>query len=262
MYSSLCDYYGETFMFWFILIFIALFGLLVGSFLNVVIYRLPLGQGLVKTNSHCFSCGSQINWYDNIPLVSYALLRGRCRVCKSKISIQYPLVEALNSILWILIYVRYQLSIETLIYCIMTSVLLALAVIDLKTFEIPRVFNIILVIIGLVYTCIDYNNFINHLVGLVCVSGVLFILWFISAGRWIGFGDVLLMASTGIIVGWQSVIVGFYIGCVLVVLIYLPIMKILNLKNKFAFGPYLSAGIYISIFVTNYIVQLFIALLG
>lgn len=139
---------------------------------------------------------------------------------------------------------------------------MALAVIDLKTFEIPRVFNIILVIIGLVYTCIDHNNFISHLVGLICVSGILFILWFISAGRWIGFGDVLLMASTGIIVGWQSVIVGFYIGCVLVILIYLPIMKILNLKNKFAFGPYLSAGIYISIFVTDYIVQLFIALMG
>ena len=148
MYSSLCDYYGETFMFWFILIFIALFGLLVGSFLNVVIFRLPLGQELTKTNSHCFSCGSQIKWYDNIPLVSYILLRGRCRVCKSKISIQYPIVEALNSVLWVLIYARYQLSIETLIYCIMTSVLLALAVIDLKTFEIPRVFNIILVIIG------------------------------------------------------------------------------------------------------------------
>ena len=119
--SSFIKFMNSSVGFYLAIVFTFIYGICIGSFLNVVILRLPLGQSVVKNESHCFSCNNHIKWYDNIPLVSYILLRGKCRNCGSNISIQYPIVELLNGVLWILIYFKFKLSFETLIFCEFTD---------------------------------------------------------------------------------------------------------------------------------------------
>ena len=151
-------------------IIIFLYGIVIGSFLNVLIYRLPKHENIATKRSHCMECGYQLKWYDLIPLFSYLFLRGRCRKCGTRISIQYPIIEAVNGILYVLIFLRYGLTIETLLYCLLFSALLALSVIDFRTFEIPVGFNIFILILGLVRVATDYKNWLLYLIGLVSVS--------------------------------------------------------------------------------------------
>lgn len=247
---------------WFGLPMTIVYGLCVGSFLNVVIYRVPLHESLSKSGSHCFSCGSSIKWYDNIPLVSWLLLGGRCRKCSSRISVQYPVVEFLNAFLWVLVYLRYQFSVETLIYFALTSALLALSVIDEKTYEIPVCFNYFILALGIIYTAYDYRHLVDHVIGAVCVSGFLFAVWWITRGRGLGFGDIKLMFTCGLVVGWKAVVVGFLVGCIIAIPVHLIRMKFSNRGNKLAFGSYLSLGIFISLFVGNEIMCLYLKLLG
>lgn len=261
MISSLYNVLGSSFMFWLGFILTLIYGLCVGSFLNVLIYRVPLHESIVKRNSHCTKCNSYIKWYDNIPLVSYIVLGGRCRNCKSRISIQYPVVEFLNAFLWELLYLKYQWSTETLIYFCLASVLLTISVIDEKTFEIPMCFNWFLITLGVVYTIYDHTHIISHLVGAICVSGFLFLVWFITNGRGLGFGDIKLMFSCGLIVGWKVIIVGFLIGCILAIVIHSLRMNFSGKQHKLAFGPYLSLGAYISLFCGVGLMNLYLSLL-
>ncbi|MBP3206045.1 MAG: prepilin peptidase, partial [Lachnospiraceae bacterium] len=122
-------------------IVIFLYGIVIGSFLNVVIYRVPKKENMVTTRSHCMSCGYQLTWYDLIPLFSWLALGGKCRKCKAKISVQYPLIEGLNGVLYLVIFARYGLSIDSLLYCLLFSALIALSVIDFRTYEIANGFS-------------------------------------------------------------------------------------------------------------------------
>ena len=149
---------------------IFLFGIVVGSFLNVCIYRLPKQESIVKVPSHCMSCGAQLRWYDLVPLFSWLILRGRCRRCKAAISIQYPLIEGLNGILWVFVFVVNGMNGMSLVYCFMTSALLTLSVIDWRTFEIPFGINVFLGILGLVAVVLDKEEWLSHIIGAVCVS--------------------------------------------------------------------------------------------
>ena len=125
----------------FLYITVFLFGIVIGSFLNVVIYRVPKNENIVVVNSHCMNCGYELSWYDLIPIFSWLALRGKCRVCGDKISVQYPLIEALNGVLYMVVFHYFGLSIESLLYCLLFSALLALSVIDFRTYEIPVGFN-------------------------------------------------------------------------------------------------------------------------
>ena len=127
---------------------IFLYGIIIGSFLNVVIYRLPLKENIVTTRSHCMSCGYQLRWYDLVPLFSWLLLGGKCRKCKAKISIQYPIIEALNGILYIFVFMKFGVSVDSLLYCLLFSALLALSVIDFRTYEIPVGINVFILGLG------------------------------------------------------------------------------------------------------------------
>ena len=124
-------------------IVIFLYGIVIGSFLNVLIYRIPKKENIVTTRSHCMNCGYQLRWYDLVPLFSYLALGGRCRKCKAHISAQYPIIEALNGVLYLLVFWKYGMSVDSLVYCLLFSALLALSVIDFRTYEIPVGFNII-----------------------------------------------------------------------------------------------------------------------
>ena len=228
-------------------ILVFLYGIVIGSFLNVCIYRLPKKENIVKIRSHCMNCGYQLKWYDLIPLFSYLTLGGRCRKCKQKISIQYPIIEALNGVLYMILFAEYGLSIETLLYCLLFSALLTLSVIDFRTYEIPLGINLFILALGLIRVATDYTNWPYYVIGLVCVSGILFLLYWISGGRAIGGGDVKLMAACGLLLGWQLIVTGFVFGCILGSVVHLLRMKISKEGHVLALGPYLSVGVMASV---------------
>src|SRR5680860_52501 len=158
-----------------ILIFIL--GLIVGSFSNVCIYRIPKNESIVYPASHCPKCSSKIKPYDNIPLLSYILLKGRCRNCKSKISIQYPIVEFFTGLIYLIIYLLYGLSIQTLVYIILSSALIIIAFVDLNEQVILGVLSLPGIVIGLILSFfVPYISFINSALGVAVGGGIILII--------------------------------------------------------------------------------------
>ncbi len=227
-------------------VFFGLYGIVIGSFLNVLILRIPIKENVALTRSHCMTCGHVLSWYELIPLFSYIFLGGKCRHCKTRISAQYPIVEALNGILYVVLYLACGISVECILYCLCASALLALSVIDWRTKEIPVGFNIFILLLGLIRLITDISNWSQYVIGLFAVSGFLFLLYLITKGRGIGGGDIKLMAATGLLLGWQLNIIAFLLGCVIGSVIHLSIMAIKKAGRELAFGPYLSAGVFVA----------------
>lgn len=225
---------------------IFLFGIVIGSFLNVCIFRIPKKEDIVKTSSHCMSCGYHLKWYDMIPVFSFLALRGKCRKCGAKLSVQYPLIEAANGILYVCIVWTGGLDIESLLYCLLASALLVLSVIDFRTYEIPFGINLFILALGLVRVVTDFSNILLYLAGLLAVSIVLAVLYYATGGKAIGGGDVKLMAACGLLLGWKLIILAFLLGCVLGALIHVIRMKISGEGRVLAMGPYLSLGVMIA----------------
>ena len=242
-------------------IVIFIFGIIIGSFLNVCIYRIPLHQSIVTVSSHCMTCGRKLKWYDMIPVFSWLLLGGKCRSCKSKISLQYPVIESLNGILYVVICLVNGMDLFSLIYCLMTSALLTLSLIDWRTYEIPPGINAFLFILGVAAAVLDRGNLLSHLAGMVCVSGFLGILYLISRGRAIGGGDIKLMFACGLILGWKQIILAFLLGCIIGSVIHLIRIRVQGEGHVLAMGPYLSAGIFLAALWGNAWISWYISLL-
>ena len=242
-------------------IVIFIFGITIGSFLNVCIYRIPLHQSIVTFSSHCMTCGRKLKWYDMIPVFSWLLLGGKCRSCKSKISLQYPVIELLNGILYVVICLVNGMDLFSLIYCLMTSALLTLSLIDWRTYEIPPGINAFLFILGVAVAALDRGNLLSHLAGMVCVSGFLGILYLISRGRAIGGGDIKLMFVCGLILGWKQIILAFLLGCIIGSVIHLIRIRVQGEGHVLAMGPYLSAGIFLVALWGNAWISWYISLL-
>lgn len=221
-----------------------LYGILIGSFLNVCIYRIPKKEDITITRSHCMQCGYQLKWYDMIPIFSYLFLGGRCRKCKCKLSIQYPLVEAANGILYLLIFGVYGFTLTSVVYCLMTSALLVLAVIDARTMEIPFGINVCLFVLGLLRLLTDISNWPLYVIGFFAVGAPLWLLFVLSKGRAIGGGDVKLMAAAGLILGWKLILLALALGSIIGSVIHITRMKLTHADHQLAFGPYLAAGIF------------------
>lgn len=224
-----------------------LFGIVIGSFLNVCILRIPLKESIAKERSHCMSCGYQLAWYDMIPLFSYLFLGGKCRKCKSHISLQYPLVEALNGVLYVLIFLVNGWSIDSVIYCLLASALIVLSVIDFRTYEIPFGINLFILALGLIHLIFHLGDWVDYGIGLLAVSGFLWILYQISKGAAIGGGDVKLMGAAGLLIGWKLSILAFLLGCIIGSVIHVIRMKVSGAEHRLAMGPYLAAGIMIAV---------------
>ena len=232
-------------------IVIFLFGITIGSFLNVCIYRIPIGETVVTTPSHCMNCGHKLSWFELIPLFSYIFLRGRCRDCKSRISPQYPIVEAINGFLYVLVFATNGFNIESIIYSLFTSALLVITVIDWRTYEIPIGINIFIFILGCLRVVLDFTHFSGYLIGFFAVSSLLLLLYIATKGRAIGGGDIKLMAAAGLLLGWKLVSLGFFIGCILGSVIHIIRMKVSGADRVLAMGPYLSAGLFIAMLWGN-----------
>lgn len=247
-----------------ILLYIAVFlyGIVIGSFLNVIIYRVPKKENIATTRSHCMNCGYQLKWYDLLPLFSYAALGGRCRKCKAKISVQYPLIEGLNGMLYLVVFARYGLSIDSLLYCLLFSALLALSVIDFRTYEIHQGFDYFILTLGLIRVVTDLSNWLDYAIGLVAVSAVLFLIFQLTRGAAIGGGDVTLMAATGLLLGWKRNLLAFVLGCILGSVIHLIRMKISKEGRVLAMGPYLSMGAALAALWGNEMIDWYLGMLG
>lgn len=228
-------------------ILVFLFGITVGSFLNVCILRIPAHESIVTGPSHCMSCGKRLKWWELIPLFSWLALRGRCSGCSSPISPQYPLIEAANGVLWVLVYHRFGFTPDTVLACLLVSVLLVASVIDARTREIPPGTTIFVAVLGLLRTLLHPADWLSHLLGLAVVGGVLLLLFFLSGGAAIGGGDVKLMAGTGLFLGLRLNLTAFLLGCVLGSVIHLWRMKFRGAGRDLAMGPYLSAGVAIAL---------------
>ena len=229
-----------------IYITIFLFGIVIGSFLNVCIFRIPNHETVVTERSHCMNCGYQLSWYDMVPVFSWLCLGGKCRKCKTPISPQYPIVEAVNGILYVVVFAVNGFSLESILYCLFVSALLVLSVIDWRTYEIPIGINIFILVLGILHTALDYKNWLMYVIGFFSISIVLLILFYVSGGRAIGGGDVKLMAAAGVVIGWKLIILAFFIGCIVGSVIHLIRMKVSGAQKVLAMGPYLAIGIMIA----------------
>lgn len=251
-----------------------LYGICIGSFLNVVIYRLPQNESLTKRASHCPKCGAKIHWYDNIPLVSWIiLLRGKCRSCGQPISKRYPIVEALNGIVYVVTFAVLDFNLKSVLYCFFFSVLICLGFMDWDTMEMDLrllaaivILAIPLLVIGVLpeETRSGFRDFLEypdvtiweHLIGAVCVSVPFFLIGEISGAiirkrtgdnelrRGIEIGDTLIMGAGGLMIGWKAAIMAAFFGILLAAIGGL-INKFRSGESKFAFGPFLAVGLFI-----------------
>lgn len=242
------------------LFFAFIYGIVIGSFLNVCIYRIPKKENIVHIRSHCMSCGYHLKWYDLIPLFSYIFLKGKCRKCGEKISIQYPLVEFLNGIIYILIFAVNGLNVLSAIYALMVSALICISIIDFRTFEIPFGINIFIACLGLISIIFDYSNWLDHVIGFFAVSLFIYIIYYASAGKAFGGGDVKLMAAVGLVIGWKEAIFAFFVGCLVGSIIHMCRIKFTSESNHcLAMGPYLSIGIFCSILFGENVINWYMA---
>ena len=243
-----------------------IYGIVFGSFLNVCIYRLPKGEGIVLEASHCMSCGHKLKWYDLFPLFSWLFLKGRCRYCGEKISAQYPIVEATNGILYVLIFFVNGWSIESVLWCIVTSCLIVLSVIDSRTMMIPVGTYLIILVMGAIHLVLDLDNWINYILGLVGAGLFLLLCALIfravTGKGGLGLGDIELMACAGLCLGISRVFFAIVIGCVLGAICEGIRMAVTKKKGKFAFGPYLSIAIFVCLLWGGYMYDWYVGLLG
>lgn len=242
---------------------IFIFGITIGSFLNVCIYRLPLGESVVTAPSHCMSCGEKLHWYDMVPVFSWIILGGKCRNCKARISVQYPVIEGVNGILYVIICAVNGWNLMSGVYCLMTSALVVLAVIDWRTYEIPFGINVFLLIMGAAATVLDgRSGVISHLIGMICVSGLLEIIYLVSGGAAIGGGDIKMMFACGLLLGWQRILLAFLLGCILGSVIHILRIKFQGEGHMLAMGPYLAAGVFLAALWGNQWIHWYLGLLN
>ena len=245
-----------------------LFGLVVGSFLNVVIHRVPAGESVVRPRSKCPRCGTEIASRDNIPVVSWLVLRGKCRACGAPISARYPLVEILTAVLFGAVAARLGEDWALPAFLVLTAGLIALSLIDLDTFKLPRgiiyVTGAISVVLLGAAAAIegDTRGIVEALAGAAIAFAVLFVIHVISP-KGMGFGDVRLAALLGLFLGWMElpmVGVGLFLAFLLASVVGIALMALRRKgrKDRVPFGPFLAAGTMLAIFIGPQILDVYL----
>ena len=227
---------------WYVMVFVGIFGLIIGSFLNVVALRSISGESIVLPPSKCPKCGKRLKWYHNIPVLSYIFLGGKCAFCKEKISLQYPIVEALCAILFMLL-VHYQgFCLNTLFYCCFVSLIIVISICDLREKMISVEHTIIFAVLGLLFNYLNLNggyglaNLKSALIGMVC--GFVFVMLLIKMFHMLtdketlGEGDAYILAAIGALVGYKFVLISFFLTVLLQALLMLPVFLFQYYKTK------------------------------
>jgi leader peptidase (prepilin peptidase)/N-methyltransferase len=225
-----------------------IFGAVIGSFLNVCIYRLPQHESIAFPASHCRSCTAPLAWHDNLPLVSYLLRRGRCRFCGISFSGRYFVVELITALLAVLLVYRFGLTFTAFGYFIFSAALVVITFIDLDHQIIPDVISLPGIIVGIVFSLVSPITLWDSLIGAVVGAGILWaVFWgyyFLTHEEGIGGGDVKLLAMIGAFLGWQAIFFTLFCASFIGAVVGLIIMRIRHADGKMAlpFGPFLSLG--------------------
>lgn len=237
---------------------IGFWGACVGSFLNVCVHRWPLDQSVVAPRSRCPGCHSLIRWYDNIPVLSYVLLRGRCRSCNERISARYPLVELSVSLMYVALVAHFGLQWSSLVAAVFFPILLAIALTDLEHYLIPDELSLGGLVFGLCLSLLPGGlTLTQSLIGAIVGFALLYTMAVV--GEWafkkpaMGGGDIKMMAMVGAFVGWPAVLITLFLGSLLGTLIMGPIS--LRTGKLIPFGIFLSAGAALSFLFGDWILD-------
>lgn len=238
------------------IVFIFLFAITIGSFLNVCIYRIPAEKSIISPPSSCGSCGHELSWKDLFPILSYVFLGGKCRYCKAKVSMRYPFVELLTGLLICTLYLKYGLGISFFKYSILTLFMIVIALIDFDTTDVYSVTTIPIIVIGILFVLfesyssgigvIDYikNVGLGLLGGVICAVVIGLICYLTGA---MGEGDIEIAVAGGIFIGWKlsifMILFSFIIGGILG--ITLIALKKKKRTDYIAFGPSIAISIYL-----------------
>lgn len=257
-----------------------IFGSIVGSFLNVCIYRMPQGKSVVWPGSHCPNCEKRIPWYDNIPFISYLLLKGRCRFCKERISPIYLIVELLTAIMFMALFNQFRLSYDFFVYLVLVCGLIVATFVDIRHRIIPDEISIGGMIVGFILTSIkgvslkplsfNLKPLFDSILGIIIGGGIIYLTGFLfdliyfkllkkppiqGETESMGGGDVKLLAMIGAFLGWQKALVTFFLAPFLgaaVGIINLLVKK----DHTIPYGPFLSLAALLSLFYTDKIIRL------
>jgi len=243
-------------------------GLIIGSFINVCIYRLPRRESIVFPASHCPLCKTPIRAYDNIPIISFLILRGRCRACHAAISRQYPLVELIHAIGYLFIFQHFGPSIETAIYSIFFSSLVIITLIDLAHQIIPDVITLpgIPLCFVLASTLLPLGP-MRSAIGLLVGGGLFYLIAFLSMAllkkEGMGGGDIKLIAMIGALLGWEKVLLTIFSASLLgsIIGLSLILFRVTSRRDPIPFGPFLAIGALIALFFGNDILSRYFYLL-
>jgi leader peptidase (prepilin peptidase) / N-methyltransferase len=253
-------------------VFIFVFGLIIGSFLNVCILRIPGERSIVVGSSSCMDCGARLTVIDLVPLFSYLFLRGKCRHCGKKISPIYPVVESLTGVLFLLLYLWYGLDYRIIVFAALIAILIVISFIDFRHMIIPDGLVIAVLIIGLIQLGITvftgvFGNWLDYVIGFFAGGVPLFLIalfcTYLLKKEAFGGGDVKLMAAAGLVIGWKLTITSYLIGIILGAFVGVILLATGKKKrgDQIPFGPFLSIGIAASVFFGEALINWYLGLL-
>jgi leader peptidase (prepilin peptidase)/N-methyltransferase len=244
-----------------VLWFAGLFGLVIGSFLNVCIFRLPMELSVVTPASRCLRCGHVLGWIENIPVLSYAVLGGRCRQCRAPISIVYPLIELVTAAIFVGAAYQFGLSWLLVSRLLLACGLIVLFVIDLQHRILPNVITLPGIVIGVLFSLVTEPGIVSSLIGAAAGGGVLLAIaetyYRVRHEQGLGMGDVKMLAMIGAFLGWKlmllTLVLSSFLGSLVGVAMLMSSRK--NLKYALPFGTFLAAATMVSMFVGDAILS-------
>lgn len=254
-----------------IFVFIFFFGTIIGSFLNVVIYRFNTGKPIVRGRSICMTCNKTLRWYELVPVLSWVLQKGKCRRCKEVISYQYPIVELITGIMFVLISYHFlpiaffslsQYILSVIIYVFIFSLLIVISVYDIKHKIIPDLLVYTFIIVSFVSLFINFSSpsslfllpSFSYIMAGPILASPFALLWLVSKGEWMGLGDAKIMLGLGFILGLPfglaSIVLSFWIGTVVSLLVLFFTKKKVTMKTEIPFAPFLVISAFV-VFLFN-----------
>lgn len=249
------------------ILLIIILGLIIGSFMNVCIYRIPREENIAWPGSHCPTCDHRLNWHDNIPLFSYISLKGRCRYCHAKISSQYLIVEVLNATLYIAMCAKFGFGTDFIFYSLISSVLLAIVFIDLNEMIIPDNLVLSVLVLSVIHKAANYFLYSipmtlkGSVLGLLAGGGLFLIIVVVSGGG-MGWGDVTLISALGFVAGIKYILLTMFLSFILgaFISIFLLAAKIKTRRDSIPFGPFIVLGFLITSLWGQTIINIYINL--
>ena len=237
-------------------------GLCIGSFLNVCIYRIPREESIAYPSSHCTSCGYELKFYDLIPVFSYIFLKGRCRKCKEKVSHIYPTIEIINGLIYLILFIKFGLTFEFVFYSILSSLLIVISIIDIKTKEVYSSTTIFGLLIAIIYIISGVYfakiSIVNNVLGGVIGYGIIYLIILLTRGM--GEGDADIAGICGLFIGIKGILVSLFLAIVIagIAASIILLLKKKDKKSEIAFGPYIALGTFIWILIGEKLLTIYL----